>query len=81
VAVLRQHTATPDDCTLALWDGFGYGPVHPVVGRLSVPKRAYHLADCVAALLATAGIEALPAVPGDPVGFDADRVNPAPSRF
>jgi hypothetical protein len=35
----------------------------------------------VAALLETPGVEAWPASPDDPVGFDADRVNPSPERF
>ena len=31
VAVLARHTATPDDCLLARWDGYGYDLPHPEV--------------------------------------------------
>jgi hypothetical protein len=31
VDVLARHTATPDDCLLARWDGFGYDLPHPEV--------------------------------------------------
>ena len=34
--------------------------------------------DCIAEVLATAGIEAVPATPGQPVGDEADTVNPTP---
>jgi hypothetical protein len=37
-------------------------------------------AACIADLLATPGLEAVPAIPTDPVGYDADPVNPLPSR-
>jgi hypothetical protein len=31
IDVLARHTATPDDCLLARWDGFGYDLPHPEV--------------------------------------------------
>jgi hypothetical protein len=31
VDVLARHTATPDDCLLARWDGYGYDLPHPEV--------------------------------------------------
>ncbi|KUJ66305.1 hypothetical protein ACZ90_38435 [Streptomyces albus subsp. albus] len=34
--------------------------------------------ECVAAVLAAAGLEAYPVAPEDPVGWDADQVNPRP---
>jgi hypothetical protein len=37
-------------------------------------------AACVADLLAAPGIEVVPAAAGDPIGFDADRINPVPPR-
>jgi hypothetical protein len=37
-------------------------------------------AGCIAELLGTPGLEVVPAVPEDPVGFDADTVNPVPAR-
>ena len=38
-------------------------------------------AGCIAELLATPGLEAVPAAPDDPVGVDADTVNPQPQRI
>jgi hypothetical protein len=37
-------------------------------------------AACIADLLATPGLEVVPAAPDDPVGVDADAVNPQPRR-
>ena len=115
-AVLSRHTATPDACLLARWDGFGYDLPDPevpprlllrggkdvVLLRGSVADAVRNLAPepheqsanlwwpadqawcvvtdidltstyvggsaaCIADLLATPGLEALPAAPDDPV--------------
>jgi hypothetical protein len=116
IDVLTRHTATPDDCLLARWDGYGYDLPHPevpprlllrggkdvVMLRGSIADAVRNLAPepheqsanlwwpadqawcvvtdidltstyvggsaaCIAELLATPGIEALPGAPDDPV--------------
>ena len=37
-------------------------------------------AACIAEVLATPGLEAVPAAPGDAITYDADTVNPQPTR-
>jgi hypothetical protein len=43
VAVLRRHTATPDACQFALWDGYGGLDYErwPGAARLELPGRTY----------------------------------------
>jgi hypothetical protein len=124
-AVLRRHTATPDDCWFGVWHG--WGSILVAAPTLSLPKREHWLvrgpvelaaanmapepseqgaalwwpadrawfvatdvdlmstyvggsAACVADLVATSGLETAPAAPEDPVGYDADRINPVPDR-
>jgi hypothetical protein len=116
IDVLGRHTATPDDCLLARWDGYGYDLPDPgvpprlllrggkdvVLLRGAIADAVRNLAPepheqsanlwwpadqawcvvtdidltstyvggsaaCIAELLATPGVEALPAAPEDPV--------------
>jgi hypothetical protein len=115
IDLLARHTATPDDCLLARWDGFGYDLPHPevpprlllrggkdvVLLRGTIGDAVRNLAPepheqsanlwwpadqawcvvtdidltstyvggsaaCIAELLATPGVEALPSAPEDP---------------
>jgi hypothetical protein len=44
VAVLGQHTATPQHCWFAVWNGFGSTPADVrQATTFKVPQRAYHL--------------------------------------
>jgi hypothetical protein len=125
--VLAPHTATPDDCVLGRWDGFGYDLPSPevpprlllrggrdvVLVRGAIGDAARNLAPepheqsanlwwpvdhawcvvtdidlmstyvggtaaCIAAVIGTAGLEAFPAAPGDPVTVDP--INPLRAR-
>jgi hypothetical protein len=125
VAVLRRHTATPDDCWFGVWHGFGAIPAgaptlvlphrEHVLVRGPVELAAANMADepaeqsaglwwpadrswcvatdidqlstyvggsaaCIAELLATPGLEVVPASADDGVDVAADRVNPVPPR-
>lgn len=63
--VLGRHTDDPDDCVVALWEGWGCVPAVPLdVPRLAPPHRGYLLFGATLAELDSLPVAAADAWPG-----------------